>query len=152
VQAANFNAPTQTVISGEKGAVEQACAQLKERGLKAIPLKVSAPFHCALMAPAAEALAPDLRSATLGTLAFPVIANVDAGPVTDAGAVPELLIRQITRSVRWVQSIHRLSELGAEVFVEFGPGTVLTGLVKRILPDARTVNVGTLAQVEGFEL
>ena len=152
VQAANFNAPTQTVISGEQGAVEAACAQLKEKGLKAIPLKVSAPFHCDLMQSAAEALAPDLRAAPLGALAFPVIANVDAGPVTDAGAVPELLIRQITRSVRWVQSIQRLSELGAEVFVEFGPGTVLTGLVKRILPGARTVNVVTLAQVQEFEL
>ncbi|AZI43859.1 [acyl-carrier-protein] S-malonyltransferase [Deinococcus psychrotolerans] len=152
VQPANYNAPTQTVISGEKAAVEAACAQLKARGLKAIPLKVSAPFHCALMQPAAEALAPDLRAAPLGQLAFPVIANVNAQPIGHPSQVPELLIEQITGSVRWVQSIRQLAEMGADVFVEFGPGTVLTGLVKRILPDARVMNVGNLAQVKEFEL
>jgi len=152
VQPANYNAPTQTVISGAKEAVEAASAQLKARGLKAIPLKVSAPFHCALMQPAAEALAPDLRAAKLGQMDFPVVANVNAQAVSEAAQVPDLLIDQITGSVRWVQSIRRLAEMEADVFVEFGPGTVLTGLVKRILPDARTMNVGTLAQVQAFEL
>ena len=152
VQPANYNAPTQTVISGEKAAVEEASQQLKARGLKAIALKVSAPFHCALMQSAAEALAPDLRAASLGQMAFPVVANVNAQAVSDAAQVPELLIDQITGSVRWVQSIRALSEMGAEVFVEFGPGTVLTGLVKRILPEARVMNVGNLSQVQGFEL
>ncbi len=149
VEPANYNAPTQTVISGEKAAVEAAAAQLKARGLKAIPLKVSAPFHCALMRSAADALAPDLRAARLGNMAFPVVANVNAQSVSDSSQVPELLIDQITGSVRWVQSIQALAELGAEVFVEFGPGTVLTGLVKRILPEARVMNVGTVAQVRG---
>ncbi|AWN23902.1 [acyl-carrier-protein] S-malonyltransferase [Deinococcus irradiatisoli] len=152
VQPANYNAPTQTVISGEKAAVEEASAQLKARGLKAIPLKVSAPFHCTLMRPAAEALAPDLQAAPLGQLHFPVVANVNARAVTDAREVPPLLTEQITGSVRWVQSVRHLAEMGAEVFVEFGPGTVLTGLVKRILPEARTLNVGTLAQVQEFSL
>lgn len=152
VQPANYNAPTQTVISGERAAVDAAAAQLKARGLKAIPLKVSAPFHCALMRPAAEALAPDLRAARLGQMSFPVVANVNAQAIGDAAQVPELLIDQITGSVRWVQSIQALAELGADVFVEFGPGTVLTGLVKRILPGARVMNVGTLAQVRAFEL
>ena len=105
--------------------MDEAAAQLKARGLKAIPLKVSAPFHCALMQSAADALAPDLRAAQLGTMAFPVVANVNAEAVKDSLQVPELLINQITGSVRWVQSVRQLAELGADVFVEFGPGTVL---------------------------
>ncbi|GAA4023684.1 ACP S-malonyltransferase [Deinococcus rubellus] len=152
VQPANYNAPTQTVISGEKAAVDAAAAQLKARGLKAIPLKVSAPFHCALMQPAAEALAPDLRAGPLGQMAFPVVANVNAQAISEAVQVPELLIDQITGSVRWVQSVRRLADMGVDVFVEFGPGTVLTGLVKRILPEARVMNVGNLSQVQEFSL
>ncbi len=150
VQPANYNAPAQTVISGERAAVEQASAQLKARGLKVIPLKVSAPFHCELMRPAAQALAPELRSVLLGQMAFPVVANVNAQAVSDSAPVPELLIEQITGSVRWVQSIRMLAEMGTELFIEFGPGTVLTGLVKRILPEARTLNIGTLAHLEAF--
>ncbi|BDP42879.1 malonyl CoA-acyl carrier protein transacylase [Deinococcus aetherius] len=142
VQPANFNAPTQTVISGEQAAVDAAAAELKGRGLKVIPLKVSAPFHCALMQPAQDALTPDLRATTFGPLAFPVVANVTAEPNDDPAALPDLLARQITGSVRWVETIQRLADLGADTFVEFGPGTVLTGLVKRLLPDARTLNVG----------
>ncbi|WP_102125514.1 ACP S-malonyltransferase [Deinococcus planocerae] len=142
VQPANFNAPTQTVISGEKAAVDAAAAELKGRGLKVIPLKVSAPFHCALMRPAQDALTPDLHATTFGPLAFPVLANVTAEPNEDPAALPGLLARQITGSVRWVETVRRLADLGADTFVEFGPGTVLTGLVKRILPDARTLNVG----------
>lgn len=152
VQPANFNAPTQTVISGEKGAVEAAGAELKSRGLKAIALKVSAPFHCALMQPAQDGLTPALNAATFHVPAFPVYANVTAQPNTDAAALPDLLARQITGAVRWVETIHALHAAGTDVFVEFGPGTVLTGLVKRILPDARTLNVGTAAQVQDFVL
>lgn len=152
VQPANYNAPTQTVISGEKAAVDAAAAELKGRGLKAIPLKVSAPFHCDLMAPAREGLTPDLHATAFGPLAFPVYANVTAAPNTDPATLPDLLARQITGSVRWVETIRALADAGAEVFVEFGSGTVLTGLVKRILPDARTLNVGTAEQVRGFQL
>ncbi|EYB68025.1 malonyl CoA-acyl carrier protein transacylase [Deinococcus phoenicis] len=152
VQPANFNAPTQTVISGEKAAVDAAAAELKARGLKVIPLKVSAPFHCALMQPAQDALTPDLQSTTFSPFAFPVFANVTAEANSDPAALPELLARQITGSVRWVETIQALAAAGAEVFIEFGPGTVLTGLVKRILPDARTLNVGTAEQVSGFKL
>ncbi|GHF62660.1 [acyl-carrier-protein] S-malonyltransferase [Deinococcus metalli] len=152
VQPANFNAPIQTVISGEKAAVEAAGAELKGRGLKAIPLKVSAPFHCALMQPAQDGLTPALDAATFHVPAFPVYANVTAQPSMDAAALPGLLARQITGAVRWVEIIRALHDAGADVFVEFGPGTVLTGLVKRILPDARTVNVGTAAQVQDFAL
>lgn len=152
VQPANFNAPTQTVISGEKSAVDAASAELKARGLKVIPLKVSAPFHCALMQPAAAGLAPALSDTPFAPLAFPVYANVTAEAGAAPAALPELLTAQITGSVRWVETIRALADAGAEVFIEFGPGTVLTGLVKRILPEARTINVGTAAQLEAFQL
>ncbi|GAA0515384.1 ACP S-malonyltransferase [Deinococcus depolymerans] len=152
VQPANFNAPTQTVISGTKQGVDAANAALKARGLKAIPLKVSAPFHCPLMAPAASGLAPDLQTTAFAPPAFPVYANVTAQPNTDPTALPGLLTEQITGAVRWVETIQALAAAGADVFIEFGPGTVLTGLVRRILPDARTINVGTAAQVQDFTL
>ncbi|PNY81098.1 ACP S-malonyltransferase [Deinococcus koreensis] len=152
VQPANFNAPTQTVISGEKAAVEAAGAELKSRGLKAIPLKVSAPFHCALMQPAQDGLTPELQATTFQAPAFPVYANVTATANSDPAALPDLLARQITGAVRWVETIQALQAAGADVFIEFGPGTVLTGLVKRILPDARTINVGTAGQVRDFAL
>lgn len=152
VQPANFNAPTQTVISGEKGAVETANAELKARGLRVIPLKVSAPFHCALMQPAQDGLSPALHATTFHAPTFPVYANVTAQANTDPAALPDLLARQITGAVRWVETIQALHEAGATVFIEFGPGTVLTGLVKRILPDAHTMNVGTAEQIETFAL
>lgn len=152
VQPANFNAPTQTVISGEKAAVDAASAELKARGLKVIPLKVSAPFHCSLMQPAAEGLSGDLRSVSYGPYLFPVVANVTAQLVDDPKHTADLLERQITGSVRWVETIQTLAELGVDVFIEFGPGTVLSGLVKRILPGAKVLNVGTAEQVQGFSL
>ncbi|MEW6422328.1 MAG: ACP S-malonyltransferase [Deinococcota bacterium] len=152
VQPANFNAPTQTVISGERAAVDAAAGELKVRGLKAIPLKVSAPFHCALMQPAQDALVPDLEATSFAPFAFPVYPNVTAEANGDPSALPGLLARQITGSVRWVETIQALAAAGAEIFIEFGPGTVLTGLVKRILPGARTVNVGTAEQVRHFQL
>ncbi|WP_291425833.1 ACP S-malonyltransferase [Deinococcus sp.] len=152
VQPANFNAPAQTVISGERAAVEAASAALKARGLKAIALKVSAPFHCSLMQPAAEGLSGDLRAANYGPYLFPVVANVTAELSDDPGHTADLLERQITGSVRWVETVQTLAGLGVDTFIEFGPGTVLTGLVKRILPEARTFNVGTAEQVKTFSL
>ncbi|CAM3576725.1 ACP S-malonyltransferase [Deinococcus frigens] len=150
VQPANFNAPTQTVISGAAGAVAEASTQLRARGLKAIPLKVSAPFHCALMAPAATGLSPDLKAAAYGPFAFPVVANVTAELTDDPKRVPELLERQITGAVRWVETIQTLAGKGVDTFIEFGPGEVLSGLVGRIVPGAKTVNVGTAADVEAL--
>ncbi|GGL84572.1 malonyl CoA-acyl carrier protein transacylase [Deinococcus aerolatus] len=152
VQPANFNAPTQTVISGTAAAVAEASAELKSRGLKAIPLKVSAPFHCALMAPAALGLSPDLQAAAYGPFAFPVVANVTAGLNDDPQRVADLLERQITGAVRWVETIETLAGMGVDTFIEFGPGKVLSGLVGRIVPGARTLNVGTAADVQAFEL
>ena len=149
-EIANLNAPTQTVISGEKAAVEAAGAVLKARGLKAIPLKVSAPFHCSLMEPARAGLAGDLHAAHYAQMQFSVVANVSAEAVSTPSQVAALLEAQITGTVRWVQSVQRLAELGADTFVEFGQGMVLTGLVKRILPDARTFNVHTPEDIAGF--
>lgn len=152
VQPANFNAPTQTVISGAAGAVAAASAELKSRGLKAIPLKVSAPFHCALMTPAAAGLSPDLQTTTYSPFTFPVVANVTAGLNDDPQHVLELLERQITGAVRWVETIQTLAGMGVDTFIEFGPGKVLSGLVGRIVPGARTIQMGTAADVETFEL
>ena len=149
-EIANLNAPTQTVISGEKGAIEAAGAALKARGLKAIPLRVSAPFHCSLMESARAGLAGDLHAAHYSPLSFPVIANVSAEAVSDPAQIAALLEQQITGTVRWAESIQRLAGLGADLFIEFGQGTVLTGLVKRILPDARTVNIHTPGDIEAF--
>lgn len=142
-EVANLNAPTQTVISGEKAAIEVAGLALKARGLKVIPLRVSAPFHCSLMERARAGLAGDLHAAHYSPLSFPVIANVSAEAVSDPARIAALLEQQIVGTVRWVESVQRLADLGADLFIEFGQGNVLTGLVKRILPDARTVNIHT---------
>lgn len=152
VQPANFNAPTQTVISGEKAAVEAASAELKSRKLKAIPLKVSAPFHCPLMQPAADGLAADLNATSYAPYTFNIVANVTATLSDDPVQTPDLLTRQITGSVRWVETIETLAGLGTDIFIEFGPGKVLTGLVKRIVPEAKTMNIGTAEQIHNVVL
>lgn len=150
VQPANFNAPTQTVISGEGEAVMQASADLKALGLKVIPLKVSAPFHCPLMQPARAGLMPALQAVQYGELAFPVYANVTAAANQSPAALPDLLAEQITAPVRWVETVQALADAGAEVFIEFGPGRVLSGLVKKIVPDAQVLNVGTAEAVQAL--
>ncbi len=150
VEIANYNARVQTVISGETGAVGAAGLTLKTQGLKVIPLKVSAPFHCSLMWPAREGLTPDLRAAKLGEMSFPVLANVSAAPVPDARAVPGLLTEQITAPVRWVETIEKLASLGATQFIEFGSGSVLSGLVRRILPGAEVRGVHVPADLAAW--
>lgn len=133
VSAANMNGAGQVVIAGHKEAVTRACARLMERGAKkAIPLAVSAPFHCALMRPAADRLAAELDRVTIAPFDVPVVSNVEAAPNRDPGRVRELLVRQVTAPVRWEESIQRIAELGVETAVELGAGKVLTGLVKRI--------------------
>jgi [acyl-carrier-protein] S-malonyltransferase len=137
---ANFNAPGQIVISGSASAVARAVELSGARKLKAIPLKVSAPFHCALMAPAARAVEAELARITLGALAFPVVANVDAVPNADATRIPELLVRQIDAPVRWEESVATIAGAGVTRALEIGPGKVLAGLVKRI--DKRIIVLG----------
>ena len=143
VEVANYNAPGQTVISGHAAAVARAGALLKERGARAVPLKVSAPFHCSLMAPAAERLAADLARVPFREPAFPVVANVTARPLPAAAAAPGLLAEQVTGSVRWVETLRWLAaEAGPDArFVELGAGEVLTGLIARTLPGAQAAAV-----------
>ena len=142
VEIANLNAPGQTVISGEAKAVEAAGSRLAEQRARVVPLKVSAPFHCSLMKPAADRLAADLAAISFGKPAFGVVSNVTANLHDDAGAIAGLLERQVTSPVRWVDSLQRLHALGVRRFVEFGSGKVLTGLVARTLEgvEAQAVN------------
>lgn len=135
VEVANLNAPGQTVISGAAEAVAAASEALKAQGARAVPLPVSAPFHCSLMRPAAERLAADLASVRFTAADFPVVGNVRAEPIEDPRDAPALLEAQVTAPVQWVACMERLHELGARSFVEFGSGKVLTGLARRILDD-----------------
>jgi [acyl-carrier-protein] S-malonyltransferase len=135
VSPANLNGGGQVVIAGHKQAVERACAVAKTRGAKrAIPLSVSAPFHCALMRPAAERLAPELERVTVNNPEVPVVSNVEATPNQEAARVRDLLARQVTAPVRWEESVQCLAGLGVDTVVEIGAGNVLGGLVRRIAP------------------
>jgi [acyl-carrier-protein] S-malonyltransferase len=138
---ANFNSPEQTVLAGHRGAIERAMALAKERGAKrALLLPVSAPFHCALMAPARRGLAPALAATAFSDPRMPVVTNIDARPVTAAADARGALARQVDGPVRWVDSVrHMAGELGIRRFVEVGPGSVLTGLIRRIAPDAEAL-------------
>ena len=141
-QAANLNSPDQTVISGNKAAVERATELAKRQGAKrAILLPVSAPFHCALMQPAQDRLAEDLRTMHFHDPPVPVMCNVDAALVTTAEQSRDALIRQVTGAVQWVRSINALIALGVENFVEVGPGKVLCGLMRQIDRSRKCVNV-----------
>lgn len=141
-QPANINSPDQVVISGSKGAVERAAELCKQRGAKrAVMLPVSAPFHCALMQPAQDRLASDLKLLEFRRPAVPVMCNVDAVAVSDAEQARDALIRQVTGAVRWDESVRRLIAAGVEDFVEVGPGKVLTGLMRQIDRSKHATNV-----------
>jgi [acyl-carrier-protein] S-malonyltransferase len=142
VQAANFNSPGQVVIAGEKPAVERAIEHAKAKGCKkAVPLPVSVPVHTPLMQKAADRLARDLAAITWSDLLMPLINNADAKPIVKAGEIPASLVRQLPSSVLWEDSVKAMAAMGINAFVEVGPGTVLTGLIKRIVPEAVTMNV-----------
>jgi [acyl-carrier-protein] S-malonyltransferase len=135
VAPANYNAPQQTVISGDAGAVEVACARARQDGAKrTVPLAVSAPFHCPLMAPAAEKLAPELSRLRFEDPRPPVVTNVEARLNADGSRVAELLRAQVTAPVRFTEMIREMVRLGVTRVLEIGPGRVLTGLVRRIEP------------------
>ena len=139
---ANINSPSQVVIAGNSEAVDRACEILKEKGAKrAIKLNVSAPFHCALMMPAQERLAADLKKLDYGEFAFPIVHNVDARTNSDAAFVCDNLTEQVSSPVRWLQTIENLIRRASNTFVEIGPGKVLTGLVRQINRDVRGLNV-----------
>jgi [acyl-carrier-protein] S-malonyltransferase len=141
VELANLNAPGQIVVSGAAAPVAAVAAAAKARGGRAVPLEVSAPFHCSLMRPAAERLATELRATTFAALRLPVVSNVEAAPVTDPAEIPRLLEAQVTAPVRWTECVASIAEHGVDRWVEFGSGKVLSGLVGRIRPgaDARAV-------------
>ena len=142
VDVANVNSAQQIVIAGHKTAVERAVTLVKDRGgRKSVLLPVSAPFHCALMSPAAERLAAELARVKVGTPTIPVVRNVDGGVTRTADDVVPFLLRQVASPVRWTACVERLAGEGARAFVEVGPGRVLTGLAKRIVEDAPAVAV-----------
>ena len=148
VTPANLNAPRQIVIAGHADAVTRAGERARELGAKrAIPLAVSAPFHCALMKPAEDRLAPELRALAASDPRMPVVANVDAEPKRDVGASIDALIRQVSSPVRWEQVVKRLIAEGATTFVELGPGSVLAGLIRKI---DRGVQVMSVEDEEGL--
>lgn len=150
--AANLNAPDQTVLSGDPAAVERAGEGCKARGAKrVIPLKVSGAFHSPLMQPAVSGLSAALASASWSEPRVPVVANATATPVSASGDARRLLAEQLTAPVRWVECMQRAAALvpGA-TFVEIGPGNVLSGLLKRIVPGAATLTLGTADDVEKF--
>ncbi len=150
-QAANDNAPGQVVVSGHLAAVERAVEIAKAKGARrAVMLPVSAPFHCSLMAPAAEAMAEALANADIRTPAVPLVANVLAAPITDPAEIRDRLVEQVTGTVRWRESITWLAENGVDTFVEAGTGKVLTGMVKRIHKEAAGLAVNTPEDIDAL--
>ncbi|WP_374390456.1 ACP S-malonyltransferase [Brevundimonas sp.] len=148
---ANDNNAGNIVISGDKAAVDRAIEKAKELGARAIPLNVSAPFHCPLMQAAADEMAAALASATIVAPAVPVIANVTARPERDPEAIRRLLVEQVTGRVRWRESMEWMATKGGVTrFVEVGSGKVLTGMAKRIAPDAESLPLNTPEELEAF--
>jgi [acyl-carrier-protein] S-malonyltransferase len=153
VEPANYNAPGQVVLSGEKAAVDRAAELAAERKLKAIPLKVSAPFHCSLMEPAARAVERALSDTKVGDLAFPVVANATAMANQERSRVAELLVRQIDGAVLWEQSVSLMANAGVTHALEIGPQKVLAGLVKRIDKRIQVLSVSdpeSIAKIGAF--
>jgi [acyl-carrier-protein] S-malonyltransferase len=151
VAPANFNSPGQVVIAGHREAVERAMELARQHGAKrALPLPVSAPFHCALMVPAGERLRVVLQEVAVSPLTVPVVSNVEARPNAEAGRVRELLIAQVSAPVRWDESVATMASQGIERFVEIGPGKVLGGLIKRIVKGSVVQNIEDLASLKSL--
>lgn len=149
IAVANDNGGGQVVISGAAEAVARAIEIARARGIRrAMKLPVSAPFHCPLMAPAAGAMRGALEQTPPGAPSVPLIANVTAAKTTDAGAIADLLVEQVTATVRWRESVETMASLGVDRFIEIGAGKVLTGLIRRIAPDAAAMACGTPAEIE----
>ena len=155
VEIANLNSPGQIVISGETGAVDRAIKAAKEKGAKrAILLPVSAPFHCRLMRPAGERLSDLLAAVEVRDLKIPLAANVDGQLTTSADSIRPALVRQVSSPVLWEDCIHTLQEAGVDTYVEVGPGTVLSGLIKRTVKEAILLHVeddeGLISTIEAL--
>lgn len=150
-ETANDNAPGQVVLSGAKAAVEKAVEIAATKGIRrCVMLPVSAPFHCSMLAPAAEAMAEALASVELAAPVVPVIANVTAGPVNDPAEIKKLLIQQVTSTVRWREGVLAMKARGVDTLAEIGAGKVLTGLARRIDGDLSGLAVGTPEDIEAF--
>ena len=146
---ANDNEPTQVVLSGHKSAIDRVPEIGKKHGVRrALPLPVSAPFHCSLMKPAADAMAEALANVTMKAPVVPVVCNVLAAPISDPAEIRRRLIEQVTGTVRWRECVERMTADGVTSFCEIGTGKVLAGLVKRIAKDANAISVGTPADLE----
>jgi [acyl-carrier-protein] S-malonyltransferase len=148
-QVANDNEPTQAVISGAKTAIDRAAGLAKAYGVRRfIPLNVSAPFHCALMQPAADAMAAALATVELRPPAVPLVANVLAAPITDPAEIKRRLVEQVTATVRWRESVAAMAAAGVTQVFEIGAGKVLSGLAKRIVPSLEATSIGTPGDIE----
>lgn len=144
VEPANLNGGGQVVIAGHQKAVQRACELAKGRGARrALPLPVSAPFHCSLMEPAARRLEEDLEATSFSDLEIPLFTNVDAIPIESGAEAKRALVRQVASPVRWQEIVEAMASAGVRRFVEVGPGKVLTGLVKKIVKDAETFSVSS---------
>jgi [acyl-carrier-protein] S-malonyltransferase len=143
VEAVNYNSPGQIVIAGETPAVEAASQRLKQEKARVMPLPVSAPFHCSLMEPAERRLAADLAQIDVRDAKYPLYTNIAAAPVHRGVELKAAILQQVSRAVRWEESVMRMVRDGVTLFVEIGPGRVLTGLVSRITSDAKAVSVQT---------
>ena len=150
LSVANINSPGQVVIAGSAAAIERAIAVAKAKGRKAIPLEVSAPFHCALMKPAEERLKPLLDDAQFKDLWVSLVSNVDASPIGTPTAVRNALVRQVVSPVRWVESVQKMIAMGVRRFVEVGPKNVLTGMIKRIDKTVELINVSDVPSIEAY--
>jgi [acyl-carrier-protein] S-malonyltransferase len=149
IEPANDNGGGQIVISGHRTAIERAIEIARTKGIKrAMLLPVSAPFHCALMAPAADVMAEALETAPPAEPIVPLVANVSARRETDPVRIRDLLVRQVTATVRWRECVEAMAAMGVDSFIELGAGKVLTGLIKRIAPDATGMSAGTPADIE----
>ncbi|HAX61902.1 MAG TPA: [acyl-carrier-protein] S-malonyltransferase [Elusimicrobia bacterium] len=141
VQAVNFNAPGQIIISGEIAAIEKAKELAKTKKIKAIPLAVSGAFHSSLMKEAAEKMAEELKKYVFKNPKFPVVSNCDAEITTDGSKIPEKLVKQIASPVLWIDSINKIISNGCDTFVELGPKNIVSGMIKKISPTAKTFNI-----------
>lgn len=149
VEPANFNCPGQVVVAGETEAVKMLTEICIQKGAKrAVILPVSAPFHCSLLRPAGVKLALEFEKIELGDMKYPVIANVNAKPVTDKNSVKDLLVKQVSNSVLWEESVRTMINMGIDTFVEIGPGKVLTGFIKRIDKEVRALNVENIDSLD----
>ena len=150
-EIANDNAKGQVIISGDSDSIKKFQFFLKEKKIKSIPLKVSAPFHCSLMKPAAESMSEKIKNTNFTNPKFDIVNNVKALPETEAENIKSLLIDQIYSTVKWRESINKISEYGVSNFIEIGPGKALTGMVKRTLNDVKSFSINSIADIKNLK-